>query len=227
MTETAKGSIVTFTLSERARGRTGRAFVQAAAFPQRSLDEIIRAVQQAFDLHFDDEDDAPRLDLINAALHREIEIPVELYPSESAPARWEAFLRFSVEPNEPPESISACMIFPMAAVAERLERAPHWFTESSVLQVVDDAGSDVEVAAALQIWVKRVWPDVSPPVFHIERWPRVGARHSAPNLPRIAAFGAPVRMPEPSSTAATMHPSPLSLSDCSYLHAPDVLERTG
>lgn len=227
MTETAPSSVVSFTLSQGATGRTGRAFVDAAAFPQRSLQELIQAVQLAFDSNFDDEDDAPRLDLVNSALRREAHIPVELYPSESAPVRWEAFLRFRVEASDPPESISACMIFPMVAVVERLARAPHWFTESSVLQVVDDAGSDVEVAAALQVWVRRNWPEVSPPVFHVERWPRIGARHSVRKLPQIAADGALARLPEPSSTTGTMHSSTSLLSDYSHLRASETLDRTG
>lgn len=228
MMKAPQGNVVSFTLSHETTGRTGRAFVHAAAFPHRTLEEIVQAVQIAFDSNFDDEDDAPRLELIHSALDREAKIPVELYPSESAPVRWEAFLRVSVvEASAPPESISGCMVFPMVAVLERLARPPFWFTESSVVQVVDDAGSDVEVAAAVRSWVKRNWPEVSPPTFQIERWPRIGARHSERKLPRVPAQGAPVNLPGHPPTAGAMRSSQLQLADCSPLGAPATLDRTG
>ncbi len=216
-------SVLTLTLQVDDE-RSGRAFVQAKAFFSRSVQDVTLAVREAFLMNFEDEDDLERLALIEAALSREVEIPVELYPTESAPARWEAFFRLRVEPNSPPESISACMLFPMMVVQERLERAPHWFTESSVLQVVQDAGSDIEVAAALQLWVARLWPNLGRPNFHVERWPNIKTHRSVSKLPVAAALGAPHDIPNRKLDAPHLG-QPLLAPD--FLQAADALERAG
>lgn len=188
MTELDDTSVLTLTLRNNEE-RSGRAFLQTQAYSSRSVQDVTLAVREAFLMNFEDEDDVERLALIESSLRREVEIPVELYPTESAPARWEAFFRLRVEPNKPPESISACMLFPMAVVLERLKRAPHWFTESSVLQVVQDVGSDIEVAAALQIWVSRLWPDLTRPNFHVERWPNIKTHRFGFKTPPDGSYG--------------------------------------
>ena len=108
-------SVLTLTLAEDA-GRSGRAFVQARAFSTSTVRDVELAVQEAFLQNFEDEDDVERLGLIQSALASEVVVPVELYPTESAPSRWEAFFRLRIEPNSSPESISACKLFPMAVV---------------------------------------------------------------------------------------------------------------
>lgn len=224
MTNQEDSSVLTLTLTDDG-GRSGRAFVQARAFSMHSVRDVTLAVREAFRQNFEDEDDTERLGLIQSALGSEVEVlPVELYPTESAPSRWEAFFRLRIEPNSSPESISACMLFPMAVVQERLERPPHWFTESSILQVVEDAGSDIEVAAALQIWIKRMWPDISPPNLQVERWPKIRTHRSISSLPRVPTLGARAGLPnlERGTLPPELHPKVVD-----FLKASEALDRAG
>lgn len=158
------------TLTEKTKGRTGRAFVQASAFPHLRREELLQVAQEALDLRFYDDEETERLDLIYAALRRGGTIPVEFYPSEATPVSWEAYFRISVTSDDAPESVWGCILYPIAVVHEELKRPPYWFTETSVLQVVDDATSDAKALAALQAWVQRIWPELPSPNFDIERW---------------------------------------------------------
>ncbi|HEY5373054.1 MAG TPA: hypothetical protein VIK01_05175 [Polyangiaceae bacterium] len=155
--------IATLDLSFPSSQRHGRAF-----FPADQLPTIRYAdLALAFEREFADADDRRRLSLLERALAHQ-SLTVVTYPGEETPTEWHAYVVAS-DISEAP--IFACVLAPTTVIRHLLSEPPHVVLETATFQSLGDDVTIASVTAAMETWIRRVFPDAKVPQVYISPWP--------------------------------------------------------
>lgn len=155
--------IATLDLSVPGSRRHGRAFFSADQLATIKYADLALA----FERDFADADDRRRLSLLKRALTHQ-SLTVVTYPGEETPTEWHAYV-VAADISEAP--IFACVLSPTTVIRQLLREPPHVVLETATFQSLGDDVTTVSVAAALETWIHRVFPDARVPQLHISPWP--------------------------------------------------------
>jgi hypothetical protein len=151
---------VDFALSS---GERGRVFLFRDSLP---------AVRNEFDAavarEFVEDDDRERLQLMRAAASAAT-LNFEIYPAESTSEEQHAYV---VAPSTSEHPLFACVLATTSVVRELLKETTY-VAETAAFQVVGELMTDASIAAGLENWISRVYPDSDLPKLEVERWPQL------------------------------------------------------
>jgi hypothetical protein len=142
------------------RGRVFASFRALKAFD-------IAALTDLFSSRFVEEDDVERLRLLKSALTPHT-VTFETYRGEMAPYELHAYVRAS-EVSEAP--IFATVLAPMSVVEHLASMPPHIVLETATLQAITEEPTTASIVAALETWIRRIWPEQRVPTIVLSPWP--------------------------------------------------------
>ncbi|MGH7271823.1 MAG: hypothetical protein ACREJ3_15440 [Polyangiaceae bacterium] len=143
--------------------RWGRAFLSVERLRQLNTDELAAA----FDRQYVESDDAERLSLLERAL-RHPAVTVETYPGEAPPQELHVYLRASEVSDAP---IFACVLASPEVVHELARQPPFVVMETASFQAMDAEVTSASITAAIEAWIRRVWPGLRVPTLRLSPWP--------------------------------------------------------
>jgi hypothetical protein len=155
--------IATLDLNMAGSERHGRAFFSADQFAAINTADLVTA----FERGFADAEDWQRLTLLERVLARQ-SLTFVTYPGEETPTEWHAYV---VAPDASEAPIFACVLAPTAVIRHLLSEPPHMVLETATFQSLGDDVTISSIAAALEAWIHRVFPDARVPQLHISPWP--------------------------------------------------------
>lgn len=137
-------------------GRKGRAILERELLRTTTLDEL----EQAFANGFVQEEDEPRMRLIERLLQASSVVPVSVHPGMGSPPEYHAFLH---DPASPETRLFACVLAPLPVILELLTESPHVLFETATFQALLGDVTPASMVAALDAWARRLWPELEPP----------------------------------------------------------------
>jgi hypothetical protein len=183
--------------------RSGRAFLQRSVLPTVTVEALERRLAEVFL----EPEDAPRLDRIERVLRGSDVVQVAVYPGESPPPEYHAYLR---DPASPEEPLFACVLATPPVLSELLAEPPHILFETATFQAMSADSSPAGMLAAFEAWVGRLWPALLMPRVELRPWPVEQVHSQRPAAPiaggRVVPRGAPSRL------RYTDYPTPEELS---------------
>jgi hypothetical protein len=144
--------------------RHGRAFFPAGELTHFNVPELASQLARCFI----EDDDGQRLELLGQALTQNA-VTVEVYRGESAPHELHAYFHAPAVSSSP---IFACVLAPKAVVEHLVATPPGIVFETAALQVIDADPTSAAIVAAIEAWMRRIWPDAQQlPTVSLSPWP--------------------------------------------------------
>jgi len=105
--------------------------------------------------------------------------------------------------------IFACVLAPTAVIRQLLCEPPYLVLETATFQSLGEDVTIASIAAALEAWIHRVFPDARVPQLHISPWP--GAVETADLSLEILRLARTVPSAESMDTGPDTYSPPASL----------------
>lgn len=157
-------NLVTIELDVPGSSRRGRVFFTGELYGSVPLERLEAELAAAF---IAPEDEA-RFKRIEDLLSRGATQQVAIYPGETQPPEYHMYLR---DPALPEAPLFGCVLAPEAVVVSLLEEAPQILFETAIFQAMPNDTSPAALLAGVELWARRVFPDLKLPRFELFPWP--------------------------------------------------------
>ena len=162
MTKSASSRLAAVLLARGGSTQRGRAFLELGLLASSKIADL----EAEFDLRFEEDDDEPRLQLLERAA-KQGTITVVTYPGIEAPPELHTYVW---APEVSADPIFACVLATMTLVESLVAAPPNVVFETCTFQVLPAAASLASVIAGVEMWIARMWPDIQVPKVGLMDW---------------------------------------------------------